>query len=83
MSNFNPRAWINRNVDDHYPLSSPADQGIAAARAQAQAAEFIGVLIDDFKKYALEMMAEGMDEGFDDHMDFLRACLDNFSEKEG
>ncbi len=48
--------------------------------ATKQEIGFMAGLVGEFKGYVVDCMAEGMHEGFDDHLDFLRTALENFIE---
>ena len=37
--------------------------------------EFMSGLVDGFKDFVLDSMAEGMHREFDDHHDFLKVCF--------
>lgn len=56
--------------------NTPADQGIRAAKAEV----FMSNLIDEFKEFVIVAMADGMDQDFDDHLHFLKAALETFSD---
>lgn len=41
-------------------------------------AVYMGDLLDEFKSFVMDMIAEGHDKDYDDHMQFLSHCLEVF-----
>jgi hypothetical protein len=58
----------------------PADDGIESVKKQNVRLLFMEKLCEEFKGFVIDMIGDGMDEGFDDHFEFMSACLETFIE---
>ena len=59
---------------------TPAELGILAAKRDTQEQKFMAGLLDEFKAFVLESMAEGHHDNYADHHDFLKDSLKTWSE---